>query len=307
MIAASVLIAFLALCVFLAMLIVNHRIKVEESDRDRALRITRELKGVSQAPASPSSMQHAFAHRLLSLVNEAGFTAKTSEALLALFGLCLVAFALGYLIAGVIFALACASCTPILAAVFLRIKATRRTKAFDRQFASALMVVSQSMSSGMTSEAAFASVSQYSPEPLKSELARMSAEVKFAGLPLDTAMSRLADRTGSSDVAFLATATKLQKIGGGSLTGVLKSAAQKIEARIRLRGLVDSVTSSARWTSKIVAAIPFLILGALVIGAPDIGKTFWESASWPYVVICIAALVAVGLFVMARLYKMRVE
>lgn len=307
MIAASIVIAALALSALITLTIINRNIRVDESDRERAARITRELKGDTTGSASHSRTHRTLAERLSRLASEAGFNAKVSEVVFVFLGFCLVDFALGYLAAGMLFAAACALCTPVIMVVFLRAKATSRAKVFDRQFSSALMMVSQSMTAGMTAETAFSSVAHYAPEPLKGELTRMSTEVKFGGVSLDEALSRVARRTGSTDVAFLATATRVQKIGGGRLTGVLKSTARKIEARIRLRGLVDSVTSSARWTSKIVAAVPFLVLGALVFGAPDIGKTFWESTSWLLVIATIAILDALGLFIMRRLYKIRVE
>lgn len=307
MIAVFATIAAASAAILVAVMIVNRNIRVEESDRERAARMAAELKGASDKASARTGIRDSAAGRISALATEAGIDAGASDVLGALAGLALVGFALGYLVAGALFGVACALCAPALAVVALRARATSRAKAFDRQFSGALMMVAQSMASGMSVETAFASVARYSPEPLKSELVRMSAEVRFGRLPLDVALARLAERTGSNDVAFLATVTRVQKTSGGGLSSVLESTAKRLEARIRLRGLVDSVTSSARWTSKLIAAIPFVVLAALVFGAPDIGKTFWESPAWPSVVIAIAVLDVLGLYVMKRLYQMKVE
>ena len=307
MIAVFATIAAASAAILVVVAIVNRNIRVEESDRERAARMAAELKGPWEPAGARAGVRRAASRRLAALASEAGIDAKAPEILGALAGLALVAFALGHLAAGALFGVACALCAPVLAVVALRARATNRARAFDRQFSGALMMVAQSMASGMSAETAFDSVARYSPEPLKGELVRMSAEVRYGGLPLDAALGRLAERTGSSDVAFLETVTKVQKTSGGSLSTVLESTARRLEARIRLRGLVDSVTSSARWTSKLVAVVPFVVLAALVFGAPDIGKTFWESPAWPSVVIIVAVLDALGLYVMKRLYQMKVE
>lgn len=307
MIVVLVAVAVAVVLILVVVAIINRNIRVEESDRERALRMARELKGASDKASSHTGIRNSAAHRISALATEAGIDAKVPEVLGALTGLVLIGFAIGYLVTGVLFGIVCALCVPVLVIVGLRAKATNRAKAFDRQFSGALMMVAQSMASGMSVETAFASVARYSPEPLKGELVRMSAEVRFGRLPLDVALARLAERTGSNDVAFLATVTRVQKTSGGGLSSVLESTAKRLEARIRLRGLVDSVTSSARWTSKIIAAIPFVVLAALVFGAPDIGKTFWESPAWPSVIVAIAVLDVLGLYVMKRLYQMKVE
>lgn len=307
MIAVWVAFAAVSAVILVVVAIINRNIKVEESDRERALRMARELKGAEDKANTPSGIRGAVSHRLSALATEAGLDAKAPEVLGALAGLSMVAFGIGYMAADLLFALAFAISAPILAVIGLRAKAANRAKAFDRQFASALMMTAQSMASGMSVETAFDSVARYSPEPLKSELVRMSAEVRFGRLPLDAALARLAERTGSSDVAFLATVTKVHRSNGGSLSNVLRSTANRLEARIRLRGIVDSVTSSARWTSKLIAVIPFAILAVLVFGAPDIGKTFWESAAWPLVIVAMTVLDVLGLFIMSRMYKMKVE
>lgn len=303
MIAASAAIAALAALLLVIVAIVNRNIRVEESDRERAARMAAELKGASE----PAGARRSASHRVAALATEAGIDAKAPEILGALAGLALVGFAIGYLAAGAPFGVACALCAPALAVVCLRARATNRAKAFDRQFSAALMMVAQSMSSGMSVETAFDSAARNSPDPLKGELVRMSAEVRYGSLPLDVALSRLAERTGSSDVAFLAIVTKVQKTSGGRLSVVLKSTARRLEARIRLRGLVDSVTSNARWTSKIVAVVPFAALAALLLGVPDVARTFWESPAWPSIVASIAILDAAGLLIMRRQYKMKVE
>lgn len=307
MIAASAAIAALAALLLVIVAIVNRNARVEESNRERAARMAMELKGASEPASARTGIRHAASRRVAALATEAGIDAKTPEILGALAGLALVGFAIGYLAAGAPFGVACALCAPALAVVCLRARATSRAKAFDRQFSAALMMVAQSMSSGTSVETAFDSVARNSPDPLKGELVRMSAEVRYGNLPLDVALSRLAERTGSSDVAFLATVTKVQKKSGGRLSVVLKSTARRLEARIRLRGLVDSVTSNARWTSKIVAVVPFAALAAFLLGVPDVARTFWESPAWPSIVASIAILDAAGLLIMRRQYKMKVE
>lgn len=297
----------ICLALLIACIIINRNIRVAESDAARKRRLMDSFASNLSAVSSTTPQSAPQTSRLASSMNAAGLQVSKITSRVSFIALGLFGFVIGSVCAGVLFGVVCALCIPIIALAVLSALGRRRIKAFDRQFSAALMMVAQSVSSGMSAESAFTSVSEYASDPLKHELSRMMSEVRYGGIALDAALTRLAKRTGSDDVRFLATVTRVQKIGGGSLSEVLTSTSQKIQARIRLRGLVDSVTSSARWTSKVVAIIPFIVLAALVFGAPDIGQTFWEFSLWPLIVIAIAVLDACGLFTMRRLYQMRIE
>lgn len=301
----------IALCVaafvlLLVVVIINRNIRVEESDRERAARMSRELSGASDKTLEKSSTSH-LARRISSLATEAGIRATARQVLLGFLGVAFVAFVVGWSLGGSLLGCVCAVCAPLIGVLVLRSRATSRLRAFDRQFAASLRMIAESMMAGKTAEYAFETASKYAPDPLKAELSRLVAEVKYGRLPLEQAIARMASRTGSTDAAFLETAVSVQKVGGGKLSDVLKSTAYKIEARLRLRGMIDSTTSQARWVAKMMAVVPFAGLAIFVLAVPEIGSTFWASPLWPFVIIVMVALDALALWSVQRLYKMKVE
>ena len=106
--------------------------------------------------------------------------------------------------------------------------------------------------------------------------------------------SKLAERTGNKDAEFLAVAVGVQKIGGGNLAELLESTAERIESKQELQGDIDAITSQGRYASKFIAVFPFLVLGAVVLGAPDRGAAFWASAWWPLVLAALAVCYRLG-------------
>lgn len=298
-----------ALVVLAVLAWVSFRARVEESDRQRAERLARELaKGAPSDDKGSSRKAPAALASLAALASEAGLPASATQMLAGLVALAVVGALVGYAIFAT--ASACAALailTPALAAGVMRLRARGRKKAFDRQFAAGLGMTAQSIAAGMSAETAFATTARYVSEPLKGELGRLTAEVRFGQAPLAVALERLAARTGSEDARFLAAAVSIHRIGGGSLSGIFTTASSRIEARMRLRGLVDSVTSSARWVSRILAIMPLAAFAIVVFGEPEVGADFWASPLAPLVIGAVIVLDVLGVLVIKRLYNMQID
>lgn len=297
---AAIPIAASALAVLALALVAYWHIRVESRDAEFARRIGYSAR-TGQVAREPRT---AFGRSLSSSLARAGIAARPSAVLAAMASACvlsgsLLCFVLGA--AGFPIGIACAI---VVARAVVGYLGARRAKSFGRQLADALPMAAQHLRAGMSVEAAFASVARFVPQPAKDEFSRVADEVRYGRVPIDKALARMAARTGDKDAEFLSVAVGVQKIGGGNLAELLESAAERIESKQELQGDIDAITSQGRYASKFIAVFPFLVLGVVVFGAPDIGAAFWASAWWPPVVAALVVLDAAALVAVRRIYKM---
>ena len=296
--ATATAVVALALAALACALVAYRHISVASRDAEYSRRIGYSARGNTAAPEPRTGFGRALSASLTRAGVEASPAARTAA------GACLVVGGLLHLAigpAGLPLGIACGA---VAARALVAHLGARRARSFGRQLADALPMAAQHLRAGMSVETAFASVARFLPEPAKGEIQRVSDEVRFGRVPIDEALARMAERTGDKDAEFLATAVGVQKVGGGNLAELLESTAERIESKQELQGDIDAITSQGRYASKFIAVFPFLVLGVVVFGAPDIGAAWWASPYWPVVVAALAALDVSALVAVRRIYKM---
>jgi len=108
---------------------------------------------------------------------------------------------------------------------------------------------------------------QQAGPPSSIEFRRVDAETRL-GMPLEQSLQRMADRVGSADFQSAVTAISIQREVGGNLATVLDVVAATIRERAALKRHVSSLTAESRLSAYILVALPFLILGVLLVIRP---------------------------------------
>lgn len=189
--------------------------------------------------------------------------------------------------------------------MLLRALAARVTERFSEEFAASLPQIAANMRSGLTPERAMSAVARHASEPLRGELSRVVRELSF-GSSLDRSLYAMAARTESKDVKLIATAVELQRETGGNLADVFETVADKIQSRLKLRRHIKSITSPARMSRWILAALPWVVMFTTLFSAEGAAE-FWRSAAG-IVVICITiVLEIVGVWLMSRICDMKLD
>ena len=148
-----------------------------------------------------------------------------------------------------------ATALPILA---LNFAGNRRRKQFEAQLPDILALMSGSLRAGWGLQQSMDLVGQQAAEPAASEFKRVQAEVQL-GLPLDAGLARLAERIGSSDFQWTASAIAIQREVGGNLAEVLETLAATIRERAELYREVSALTAEGRFSAIILVALPFFL------------------------------------------------
>ena len=296
-----------------------------------AVRIKERLTGTNKAPKkakladgeksvlhSHETVKNRLAHLLVEkyqlgpkitlLLEQAGLAKWTPARLVHL---CLMAFAAGTGVVWLMFPVpklvavgvgALAAQGPVVYVWFVR---RSRLHKFEAVFPETLEFISRSMRAGHAFSVSLEMIHREFQEPVSGEFRRTFEEHNL-GLPLDTALQKLAQRVPSLDVHFFVSAVLLQKRTGGNLAEILDKLAYVIRERFKLRGRIKAVSAHGRMTATALSAIPICVAVLMFFTNPDYITFFFEDEVGNMMLGASVFLQLVGYLVMKKITNIEV-
>jgi tight adherence protein B len=152
--------------------------------------------------------------------------------------------------------------------MFLRVKRTRRLRAFEEAFPEALDLVSRALKAGHAFATGLKMVADEMPEPIGPEFRKTFEEQNF-GLPLKDALTNLTLRIPLLDVRFFSTAVLIQRETGGNLSEILENLAHVVRERFKILRQVRVYTAHGRLTGYVLLGLPAFLAIALAFINPE--------------------------------------
>ena len=212
--------------------------------------------------------------------------------------------ALGALVGGVLggipagFVFFCIGATaPIVA---LRIRASRRTAAFEKQLPDLLISLASALRSGHSFKLGLQAIAEQGQPPASKELGRALAEERM-GRPLDEALEALSGRICSKDLDFLLTAVSVQSQVGGSLAILCDTVAEAVRERQQFTRKLRAVTATARTSARVLMVMPFALAAFVAMISPHYETPLFQSSTGRLFVIVSVLLVGIGSLVLKRM------
>ncbi len=160
--------------------------------------------------------------------------------------------------------------------VFLKVKRTRRMRAFEEQFPEGLDLIARALKAGHAFVTGLKMIADEMPEPVGPEFRKTFDEQNF-GLPLKDALDNLTHRVPHLDVRFFATAVLIQRETGGNLSEILENLAHVVRERFKILRQVRVHTAHGRFTGYVLLAMPAALCVALMFINPNhMGLLFKE-------------------------------
>jgi tight adherence protein B len=212
--------------------------------------------------------RRGYAGALSPLLERAGIAIRPSEyitlhALLVVIAGFIAEMATGrLLIAAMVVALT--SVTPLW---YLGHKARLRREQFDEQLPDVLGLMASGLRTGWGLQQAIDLVVTEGANPALEEFHRAQIEARL-GVPLDRALKGIAQRVGSEQFEWVVTAISIQREVGGNLAEVLDNVARSIRDRASLVRQVAALSAEGRISAAILMALPFVVVGGLMIINP---------------------------------------
>ena len=244
--------------------------------------------------------------RLTRWISACGTTVTAGEVLLLSLGLGLLGLLLPGLLGrppifglvlGLVFAAA-----PWLRMSMMR---NRRIKLFENQFPEALDLMCRSMRAGHAFPTAVKLVGEELPEPLGRDFRILFDELNY-GVPVNEAMSRLAQRIPLPDVSFFVVAVLIQRESGGNLAELLDNISTIVRGRLKLLGDVRTLSAEGKMSAQILTALPFGVALVVNLTNPEFMSVLWTDPAGIKAVGFALFMMVMGILWMRKIIAIRV-
>jgi tight adherence protein B len=155
----------------------------------------------------------------------------------------------------------------LLPPMYIRMKASRRVAAFEKQLPEALDMMGAALQAGAGLGQAVELISREMAPPISQEFQRVMQEVSL-GLSLYEALVNLSERVGSEDLELAVTTIGVQFRVGGNLVQILKVITNTIRERVRIKGEIKVLTAQQRMSAWVISLVPPALALALFILNP---------------------------------------
>jgi tight adherence protein B len=248
----------------------------------------------------------SIARRLELMLYQAGMTMRVGSFLLVLAIMAAIGYAVGtgvfhHVLHGLVLSLILGF-SPFMVVSYKR---SVRQRQFAEEFPDALDLLVSALRAGISFSAALQIVADESPEPVRSEFA-IVVEEQALGMDLREALGNMANRVGSLDLKFFATAVVLQRTAGGNLTEVLDNTGRLIRDRFRILGDIKTFTSAGRLTGLILSVLPAGMCIFMVMIAPDYFHKMWDHPTGRTVLGAAFVLQLLGWLTIRKIVNIKV-
>ena len=206
-----------------------------------------------------------------------------------------LAFAIGWLLAGPLAAIALSAGGPWAVARLLRARRARFRSAVDAEVPGLALAIADALAGGHSLRGALGEALGSTAGAAGHELRRATAELA-AGARTDDALEAMRERVRSARLDAVVAACLLQRSAGGDLAGLLRESARAMEEDSRLQGELRAATAQARFTGLLVALLPVGGAALAELVSPGFTAGLMSSPLTAWLVV-----LAVGLQIVAAL------
>jgi tight adherence protein B len=248
----------------------------------------------------------SYAGKLAEDLQKAGLRMKASEWMLLIAGLAVLVGGICWLrFASVIAIIPGPIIIWVGSGIYLRLRQSRRTRAFEAQLGDTIMLLSNALKAGLSFAQAMATVAKNGSPPIADEFSRATREIAL-GIPVDDALQHMVQRNKSEDFDLLVTAVQIQRVVGGNLAEILDTISFTIRERVRIQGEIRTLTAQARMSGVIITLLPIGLAVFLFFLEPSYFVPMLKHAlGW--VLLAVGAFsIIVGTAIIQRITKIEV-
>jgi tight adherence protein B len=163
-------------------------------------------------------------------------------------------------------------------------------------------LIANSMKAGQSVAQSLSAVTDNAGPPLSEEFGLARREIEL-GASVDSALSNMVKRMGSTDLRLLVMVITIQHSVGGDLPAILTTLADTMRQRAEMREEVLAATAQSRASSLIITLLPVAAAAFLYLLVPEYFRPMFSNPlGWVMLGIC-AALLVIGNVIIRRITK----
>jgi tight adherence protein B len=208
-------------------------------------------------------------------------------------------FAEGGLLAAGLLALATVFLVP--AAIYRKLRRDTRDRMME-QFPDTMGLIVRSVRAGIPVVEGIRQVARDVPAPTGPEFRRIADDLAI-GASLEAALWRSAERKNLPEFRFFLVSVILQRETGGNISEALENLAEVVRKRRMLDRKTAALTSEARASTYVLAALPFFTGTMIYITNPAYIERLFVTPEGKLVLAVAIGLLAAGLLIMKAIVK----
>lgn len=188
----------------------------------------------------------------------------------------------------------------VLPSIYLRNRRGQRVRMFEAGLPRAMDLIANSMKAGQSVAQSLGAVTENAAPPVSDEFRLAQREVEL-GASVESALTNMVKRIGSSDLRLMVMVITIQHAVGGDLPAILTTLADTMRQRAEMREEIMAATAQSRASSLIITLLPVVAAVFLYFVVPDYFRPmFINPVGWAIIVIA-AGLLAVGNIIIRRM------
>lgn len=180
-----------------------------------------------------------------------------------------------------------------------------RGRKINAQLMDALILLSNSLRSGMDIVQGFEKVSTEMRPPIADEFGLVIKNYQL-GTPFEKALDGLNDRVDSRMLSYIIKAIVIQRQVGGNLTVIFSRLVENIREESKLEEKLQAMTAQQKIQSIVVGIMPFLMVGVMFVFRPDEMISFYTSPVGLAVLFGCIFWIAIGMRVIKKVGEVKV-
>ncbi|MFN3231535.1 MAG: type II secretion system F family protein [Alphaproteobacteria bacterium] len=189
-----------------------------------------------------------------------------------------------------------------LPTIVIRSRGARRAKAFLTDLPDAIELIVRSVKSGLPVSESIHAIARDLKGPAAVEFKKISDEMMI-GIDMEEGLNRSVQRLGLTDYAFLAVSLSITRETGGNLSESLGNLARLLRSRQQMHLKIRAYSSEARASAMIIGALPFVVMGILLVLNPDYMGVLFSDPSGQEVLAFAGTSMAIGFGVMIKMVR----
>jgi tight adherence protein B len=277
-----------------------------QPERVRSGNPLRDLLDGFTTAINPLVSRGSYAGKLAEDLQKAGLRMKPSEWMLIVVAVGVGVGAIFWLRFGTFLAfIPCPIVIWVASGVFLRVRQSRRTRAFEAQLGDTIILLANALKAGLSFAQAMSTVAKNASPPISEEFGRATREIAL-GIPVDDALQHMVQRNKSEDFDLMVTAVQIQRVVGGNLAEILDTIAYTIRERVRIHGEIRTITAQARMSGMIITLLPVgLALFLFFVQPTYFAPMVHQTLGW--VMLGLGAFsIAVGTAIIQKIVRIQV-
>ncbi len=185
---------------------------------------------------------------------------------------------------------------------YLRYRRHQRFRKFAEELPNALDIIARGVRAGLPIQDCIRTVARETRDPVSREFCIIEDE-QHLGAALSEAVERMAKRIPIDETRFLSIAIAVQSAEGGAIAETLLNLSRTLRERRRLANKIVAMTAEQSGAARILAALPFIVLGAGHLLKLDHVRVLFVTATGQLTLVIALAWVLIGFLVMTRMTR----